>query len=380
MRGLAITERGIEDICAKEVKELINADAEIRESCVAFNVKKLPDLCLLCYRAQSVSRILFLFEDFSLDGDLFGKINGKIGKVDFSGWLDKGTSFAVRCLKDGNVASAAEIEKKAGEFVIDNIKKNKKYRQEVNLIQPDVLFVVYINQGRCYFGIDFSGFDLSKRGYKIFMHPASLKGTIAYALARIAEFRKKDSLLDPFTGSGMIPTEASLFALNFPVNFYNKDKFAFLKLIPLKNFDFGRFFRQADKKIRKEKLSVYGYDNSMKFVQYAKKNAKIAGIDKQLNFSRVDVEWLDIKFKKGSVDKIAADMPALSKYNKDIEKAYKELFYQSDYILKKDGILVVLVRDLSLIKGLCAEYNFKTIEQRKVYSGKQELLAVKLKK
>ena len=127
-------------------------------------------------------------------------------------------------------------------------------------------------------------------------------------------------------------------------------------------------------------MSVYGYDNSMKFVQYAKKNAKIAGIDKQLNFSRVDVEWLDIKFKKGSVDKIAADMPALSKYNKDIEKAYKELFYQSDYILKKDGILVVLVRDLSLIKGLCAEYNFKTIEQRKVYSGKQELLAVKLKK
>ena len=42
---------------------------------------------------------------------------------------------------------------------------------------------------------------------------------------------------------------------------------------------------------------------AMKFVVFARKNAKIAGIDKQINFSRVDIEWLDLKFKKNSVDK-----------------------------------------------------------------------------
>ena len=383
MKGLAITENGIEDIAALEIKELINAETEIKDGCVVFNIEGLTDLCTLCYKSQSISRILSLFDYFKFNNDILKPANEKIGKIDFSDWLGKNTSFAVRCIKIGNEnISTAEIEEKFGEFIINNIKKSKNYAQKVNLKEPDIAFLVYINNNSCYIGIDFSGFDLSKRGYKIFMHPASLKGTIAYALVRIAGFEKSDILLDPFAGSGIISIEAALFASNFPINYYNKEKFAFLKFKPFNKLDFNKLFSRVDKKITKDKLDITGYDNSMKFVQYAKKNAKIAGIDKQITFSRVDVEWLDIKFKKNSVDKIVTDAPAFSKYSDKgaVEKAHKELFYQADYILKKEGIVVILVHDLSQIKKFYEEHNFKIVEQRKVYSGKQELSVVKLKK
>lgn len=383
MKGLAITEKGIGDITSLEIKELINTKTEVKESYVIFNIKSLKDLCLLCYKCQSVSRILFLLDDFKIINNLLNTAKGKIEKIDFSDWLSKDINFVVRCIKTGyDDLSTAEIEEKIGEFIIDNIKKNKNYKQKVNLEEPDIIFLVYINDNHCYVGIDFSGFDLSKRTYRIFTHPASLKGTIAYALVRIADFSKKNNLIDPFTGSGTIPIEAALFASNFPVNFYNKEKFSFLKLKPFHNLDFDKFFKNADKKINKEKLNITGYDNSMKFVNYAKKNAKIAGIDKQINFSRVDVEWLDIKFKKNSVDKIVTDVPILSKYSDKnaVEKVYKELFYQSDYVLKKEGVVIVIVRDLNTIIKFYEEHNFGVVDQRKVYSGKQELFIVKLKR
>src|SRR3989344_2851922 len=206
MKGLAITEKGIEDIAALEIEELIGEKGKAEGCAVIFDIKALSELCVLCYKCQSVSRILFLFDSFEFNDALLKLANEKIKKIDFSDWLDKDASFAVRCIKiwcnDLCNLSTTEIEEKIGEFIINNIQKNKNYQQKVNLEEPDIVFLVYIINNHCYIGVDFSGFELIKRDYRIFAHPAALKGTIAYALIRIAGFAKKDTLLDPFTGSG----------------------------------------------------------------------------------------------------------------------------------------------------------------------------------
>jgi putative N6-adenine-specific DNA methylase len=344
MKGLAITSRGIEDISALEIKELINCPCEIKDSCIIFQAKSFDNLALLCYKAQSVDKILLLLSSFECK-----KLN-EIEKISLSKWKNK--SFRVSCSRLDCDLDSQEICSKVGELI--KIKK-------VDLNNPDTIFHIHIVNNTCYLGIDFSGAELHKREYRIFTHSKALRATIAYSLLRIADIRKKDTILDPFTGSGTIPIEAALYLTEFPVNYYNKDKFAFLKF---HDFDFEKI------KCNNVKPTIYGYDSFLGHIMNAKKNAKIAGVHKLINFSRVEVGWLDTKFEKESIDKIITQPPTS---RKDMEKIYNELFYQAEFILKKDGKIILISKELDKLTKSAAKYKFKLADEISVYSGKAKL-------
>jgi len=376
MKGLAITSKGIEDIAALEIKELIKAKSETKDSCVIFNIKKLEDLCLLCYESQSVDKILFLFDSFNFKNfdDSIEKIKKIIGSVNFSEWMNKGNTFRVTCKKiNNNEFSSEETAGKIGYLIIEHIKKTKKYKQKVELDNPDITFLIFINKNTAYFGIDFSGRDLQKREYKLFTHPAALRSTIAYSLLRIADLKKSEILLDPFCHSGELPIEAALFTTNFPVNYFSKEKFSFLKFKPFKKFNFNKFFEKIDKKILKTKPIINCFDSNNSNLVASKKNAKIAGINKSLNFSRMDTEWLDTKLKKESINKIITHPlePSHHINPKDIEKLYNEFFHQSEFILKKQGKIATITRKTDLLKETAEKHKFKVKSEREVWCGKE---------
>ena len=115
-----------------------------------------------------------------------------------------------------------------------------------------------------------------------------------------------------------------------------------------------------------------------KYVDYSRKNAKIAGIDKEINFSRVELEWLDIKFKKESVDRIVTNMPTSK--NANLDKIYNEFFYQSEYILKKDGAMGLITRIPDFVKKHASKHNFVVVKEKEVWSGEQMLNILIIKK
>ena len=175
-------------------------------------------------------------------------------------------------------------------------------------------------------------------------------------------------------GSGTIPIEAAFYASSFPVNFYNKEKFAFLKLDL--GIDYKKFFEKIDKKINLEKkLHITGYDKEWVYVNNAKKNAKIAGIHKLLNISRVEGEWLDYKFEKGKIDRIVTQPPCLTNNTnpKAIQKVYEEFFYQVEYILNEKGTIALVARRTEELKQVAAKYKFTLKEERQAFSGKEIL-------
>ncbi|MBW2978408.1 methyltransferase [Candidatus Woesearchaeota archaeon] len=354
MKGLAISYKGMEDITALEIKELLKVESEKKEGCVVFDVKKLEDLALLCYKGQAVNRVLLLLDEFKIS-----KIEDlkRISKIDFSEWL-KNKTFAARCGIVGNKElSSQEVERATGDEI----------NGKVNLDNPEVTVFVYIYKNNCYVGIDLGG-DLSKREYKIFSTPIALKGTIAYSLLRIGRYDKEKTLLDPFCGSGEIIIEASSFVNNFPVNFYNKKKFPFLKLI---EYD----FEIVDKKIKKEKTRIHAFDSQQRYVKSAEKNAKIAGIQKSINFSRVDVADLELKFKEKNVDLIVTNPPRVSSSINlgAIKKIYHEFFYQAEYILNSKGKIVVCSTKVELLKEQADKFGFKIKEEREIEHGKAVL-------
>ena len=371
MKGIAITSKGIEETASAEIRELINADCKIEEGCVVFDFKDFKELCLLCYKLQSADRVLHLIGSFDFK-DFFDELKKFIERTDFKEWLNKYKNFRVECIREGNHDfNSVDVESKAAGLLLSKYKKTK-----FDIKNNEIIFLIYIMNNKCYLGIDFAGFELNKRAYKIFLHASSLRGTIAYALVRESGFGKNDVMLDPFSRDGIIPIEAAFYASGFPVNYYKKDKFAFLKLDL--GFDYDKFFKSADRKIKKPKARICSFDHLFKYVDYSKKNAKIAGVDKHINFSRVELEWLDIKFRKNSVDRIVTN-PVTSK-NANIDKIYNEFFYQSEYILKKDGTIAVISRMPDFVKKHAEKRNFAAAKEKDVWSGEQMLKIIVFKK
>lgn len=373
MKGLAITSRGIEETASLEISELIGAKCHAQDSCVAFDFKKYEDLCLLCYKSQSVDRIILLLDDFEFKNfaEDFEKF---FGKLDLSEWANKYKSFKVECKRVGSHDfKSTDAETLSAKLILGKYKSEKL---KFNLKEYEIIYFIYIVNNRCYFGIDFCGFELNKRVYKIFLHPGSLRGTIAYALIRESNFGKKEAMLDCFSRDGVLVIEAAFYANDFPVQYFRKDKFAFLKLDL--GADFEKFFKRIDKKIKKSGAEIYSFEHLFKYVDYCKKNAKIAGVDKEIDFSRTELEWLDIKFKKEEIDKIAT-VPPTSK-NANLDKIYNEFFYQAEYILKKDGRIAVVSTMPDFLIKHAQKHNFEVEKQRDIWSGEQKLNIIILKK
>ncbi len=376
MKAIAITHKGIEDIAALEIKELIKVNSKVNETVVLFEPKKMVDLCILAYKAQSIIKVICLFDEFKIQTDFNETLKimeKRIKKINLDKWLDKDKSFKVLCKHLTNDDfSSQDIEKETGAFIIENIKQRKAYNQKVDLENPDLIFYVYIFDRNCYLGIDFCGFDLSKRDYKVFSSASDIKGTIAYSLLRIAGYKREKKLLDPFCSSGAIPIEVALYNKG-SVNYYRKDDFAFLKLKPFEKKDFESFFNKLNEKDTKNKPFIAASDQQLYHVRSAKKNAKIAGVNKDIEFSRADIEWLDTKFDKNEIDLIATK-PMFSKYDlKKTKKTYDEFFYAAKYTLSEKGKIVLISRATELLKQSAEKHGFKITEERNVWQGQQKL-------
>ncbi|MFH2019883.1 MAG: THUMP domain-containing protein [archaeon] len=371
-RGIVITNQGCEDIALQETGELISiTEAKTDETVVLFEFKKLTDLCVISYMGQSISRAILLLGEFKVNPDLDSTLknaNAALEKSDLKSWLKR---YVIECTRLGDHDfRSVDITSNLSRELKGIVKKNYKVEVSADFDNPEVIFFVYIYNNQGYIGVDFSGIDLSKRQYKIFNHPESLKGTTGYALVRESGF-EKGIILDPFMGSGVIVIEAALYAAKFPVQYYSKDKLAFTV------YDFFQkekdaFFKKYDK-LRDTKLSIFGYDSQFRFLKASQKNAKLAGIDKCLNLSRIEIEWLDTKFDKHSVDVIVTDPPRESK-NKDtkvIKKVYQDLFNNADYILKKKGKIMIIAMRYELLDECAKNNKFKKTKNNLIYQGRE---------
>lgn len=364
MKGLVVVDKGLEEVAVIEIAEKIKSKGKVGDTIVSFPIKNEKELCRLAYTSQSVRRVLLLIKEFKVDKNLeksvamFKKNLSKSILKEYSG-----RKINVECERIGeHDFSSVDFSKEAGRVLYD-------FGFKILRKENDLTFYVYIKNDKGYFCLDFSGRDLSKREYRIFMKPGSLKGTLGYALVRFSKYKSGEIFVDPYCESGIIPIEAALMSMNKPVNFYKKD-------FPFKKIDkkFEKVFDKENKKIKKKVKGIHALDKVLRNIHSSKKNAKIAGVGKNIGFSKADMEWLDTKFEKGSVDKIVTKLPAESKRHtkKQIEKIYEELFYQSEFILKDKGSMVICTLRNNLLKDTAKKKNFKVIDEKTIYSGQQE--------
>ena len=228
------------------------------------------------------------------------------------------------------------------------------------MTNADTTFYVHVEQNYCMIGIDFGGFDLSLRDYKVFAHPASLKGTIAYGIVRLSGYTARDFLLNTWSKSGTIEIEAAFFASGKAVNYYRRDTLAFWKLPQFAEKDKTTFFKDTVK----EKLKIHGIHTDLRHVTAGKKNAKIAGVEKMITFSMIANDWLDVKFSEGEVDIIVGHATG-----GEVQQ-FKEFFHQAEYMAKR----AVVVTLNTTVEEDATKKGFVLHEKRVIERGQSKLI------
>lgn len=150
-------------------------------------------------------------------------------------------------------------------------------------------------------GLDTTGESLHKRGYRKFTAPAPVTETLAAAMILLSPWHADRMLIDPFCGSGTIPIEAAMIALNMAPGM-NREFTAesWKNLVPKKAWYDA--IDEAEDAIRNDaEIHIQGYDVDDEVLKMARANAKLAGVDEYIHFQQRDVADFNTPKKYGFV-------------------------------------------------------------------------------
>ncbi len=156
-----------------------------------------------------------------------------------------------------------------------------------------MLINVHIHQDRCILSLDSSGTSLHRRGYRQAMGAAPLKETLAAALLNMTNWDASLPFLDPLCGSGTLPIEASLKALNIAPGLFRK-KFAFESFPDFDLELWQQLLTEAqNSKISELKSPIYGSDRDPNVLTQARGNAQRCGIAHQIKFTQTELSQIE---------------------------------------------------------------------------------------
>lgn len=186
--------------------------------------------------------------------------------------------------------------------------------------------------------LDTSGDGLHKRGYRVLPYTAPLKETTAAAMLDMSYFGKEKPFADLFCGSGTLPIEATMKALN---------------IAPGKNRDFDfAHWKCADASVltrAKEEANdledhsvrpdVYGADISKEAIRIARYHAERAGVAKYIRFETADMRRFKSEKEYGVIvsnppyGERLCDEAEVKVLYKDLGMVYRNLPKWSIYVL-----------------------------------------------
>lgn len=375
------SEQGCEEFLQQELFQRFKKESEIRENWVLFNAD-IDKIAEIMYLSQTAKRIVIVISEGEFEGveALDEKISESLKSSNIIDFLHKKTSRIV-CDRTGthdfNSVDAEQI-------VMASVKESLLKRQKevtISLNSPELILYLRIVDNKYLFGLDCAGRELSKRQHLVFNNANSIKGTIGFSALLYAGYKPGMLLLDPFSLSGNIMLEAALLKSNISPNYYTK-KFSLL-LIPEFRDRVEGIIKKADTKIKSapSKPDILSSDSLFNNVSAQKKNAKIAGADKFISFSRTDIYNLDIKSFDDRLDMVCSRVVEPSNHfsENQARNICSTMFRTLKYVLKKDAVLVFIVRNPEVLEQEGEKEGYIEEGLKQVWQGQQGFFLVKFK-
>ncbi len=353
---LCTTTMGLEGFAETEVKKLVSAKCTKKIGSIEFETSDLTCVIGLSYTARVIESVLIKICEFRFTN--LQNLLLEASKYSYHEFLKKGKTIALSAERDGSHDfNSGDAEKELAGVILESIKKNKGWRPKVDLKYPDFTFKIIIKDNNCIVGVDASGFDLNKRGYKIFHSTQPLRPSVANAMIELNGWSWNNIFLDPSCGDGVLAIEAALKVLQIPSGQARRTRFAFNNWGLFKKEEIKREFDKYDLMKKDLKLKIRGMDKFMQNVEGGNRNARIAGVARLISFSRCDLEWIDEKYDEKSVDSIIVFPPSKRVGRDVVNRFYKDLFFQAGYLLK--GRMTILTDRMDAILELAKDYKLK---------------------
>lgn len=294
---LVTCDTGFEGVLEEELKEILSFNVVEKASGRLFiEVSSSRDIAEVL-RSRVANKIYTLLLLEKRVGDL-DEIYRVVKSIDFAGVIEPWQSFAIRSERIGEHSfTSIDIARVAGQAVIDSYRESKGARLRVDLENPDIEIYVELNVDRLTVALSMTRSSLHARNYKLFIHPAGLKPTIASALLRVASWRPGEPIVDPMCGGGTIAIEAALASKGVEVPCLSADSIDINTLNRLYPEAYNHL-KELCTQGRKDVDRVFiGMDINPRFVEGAIVNAKNAGVDDVTLFFVGDLRKLIPKIK-----------------------------------------------------------------------------------
>jgi len=276
---LAKTFAGMEEVLSAELKQLGAKDVEIIKRGATF--KGDDELMYkVNYCSRTAIRILKPIGVFAAKSN--DELYQKVKKIDWTKIFNVNQSFIVNAnvfYSEVDHSHFAALRVKDG--IVDKFREIEGKRPWVAKDIPDVYIDVHIAHDICTISLDSSGESLHKREYKIAVDKAPINEVLAAGMIKISGWDGKEDFIDPMCGSGTIPIEAAMIAMNIPAGYY-RSKYAFFNWSSFNEELWKKIKADANAEVTETDCNIIASDRSEVAVAITKRNLKNAGLHKDV--------------------------------------------------------------------------------------------------
>ena len=287
---------GLEGLCADELKRLNMNDVHAENGRVLFS-GTVADIARANINLRTGERVLLVVGETAANS--FDELFEGIRAMAWEKYVPIDGAFPVKGhslnSKLHSIPDCQSIIKKA---IVERLKENYKveWLKETGA-KYQIQFAIMSDVAVLY--LDTSGAGLHKRGYRPVGNAAPLRETLAAAIVKLSRYRGREAVCDPFCGSGTIPIEAALTALNRAPGLSRR--FASQKWTWLNKNVWDDAVAEAKSNEFKGNYDIWGGDIDPKSVAVAKENAKRAGVSECVRFEIADATEFQRTVSRGII-------------------------------------------------------------------------------
>ena len=288
---------GLEGLAGDELRRMDMENVRVEDRRVLFTGDERAlakaNICL-----RTGERIMIVLAQFQ--AKTFEELFQGVYHADLEEYIPKDGQFPVKghCLNSQlmSVSDCQAIIKKAASRRLGE-KYGVSWLPESSPVKYQLHFTILNDQVTL--SLDTSGPGLHKRGYRAIGNDAPLHETLAAGMIQLTRYRGRDFFWDPFCGSGTIPIEAALIAINRAPGLNRQFAAQEFAWMPQEIWEDVKT-EAKDKEFHGE-YRILGSDSDPKCVSLAMANARKAGVSKLITFKDGDATKMSLPSDSGII-------------------------------------------------------------------------------